>query len=130
MPPSPSFRQFIVKVHSRCNLSCTYCYVYHHVDQSWRQRPNVMADATIATMARRIGEHVHRHGPREVVVVLHGGEPLMAGPDVIARTISTIRSAMPAHTDVEVTLQTNGTLLDPRFLEVFHEHHVGVGVSL
>ena len=28
------FRQYIVKLHSRCNLSCTYCYVYHHVDQS------------------------------------------------------------------------------------------------
>ena len=40
------FQQFIVKLHSRCNLSCDYCYVYHHVDQSWRDRPPVMTPAT------------------------------------------------------------------------------------
>ena len=30
------FRQFILKVHSRCNLSCSYCYVYEMADQAWR----------------------------------------------------------------------------------------------
>ena len=32
-------RQFLLKVHSRCNLACDYCYVYQHADQSWRTRP-------------------------------------------------------------------------------------------
>ena len=31
--PTP-FRQFILKVHSRCNLSCSYCYVYEMADQA------------------------------------------------------------------------------------------------
>jgi uncharacterized protein len=124
------FRQFIVKLHSRCNLSCTYCYVYHHVDQSWRDRPPVMSDKTICATARRIGDHARGHGLKEILVVLHGGEPLLAGPRVIDGAVTAIRSAVPAGTHVDLTVQTNGTLLDERFLEVFHRHRIGVGVSL
>jgi uncharacterized protein len=124
------FRQFIVKLHSRCNLSCDYCYVYHHVDQSWRDRPRVMSRATIAALARRIGEHVGMHGQERIDVVLHGGEPLLAGPEVIERTVEAIRAAVPATTRVEVTLQTNGTLVDDRFIALFRRHGIGVGVSL
>ena len=28
------FRQFIIKIHSRCNLACDYCYVYEMADRS------------------------------------------------------------------------------------------------
>src|SRR3954471_17636562 len=89
------FRQFIVKLHSRCNLSCTYCYVYHHVDQSWRGRPNVISDETIAALAARLGAHVRAHALPRIVMVLHGGEPLLAGPEVIERVIVAVRSAVP-----------------------------------
>ena len=37
------FRQFILKVHSRCNLSCSYCYVYEMADQGWRGLPKRMS---------------------------------------------------------------------------------------
>ncbi|HEU5108377.1 MAG TPA: FxsB family cyclophane-forming radical SAM/SPASM peptide maturase [Micromonosporaceae bacterium] len=125
-----AFRQFIVKLHSRCNLSCTYCYVYHHADQSWRDRPGVMSAETIDAMASRIGAHAHRHGLREVVVVLHGGEPLLAGPDVLDRTVTAIRDALAPSTVPEFTVQTNGTLIDDRWLSLFHRHRIGVGISL
>jgi uncharacterized protein len=124
------FRQFIVKLHSRCNLSCDYCYVYHHVDQSWRDRPTVMTSTTIDAIARRIGDHATEHQVSDLVVVLHGGEPLLAGPEVIDQVISAIRAEVPAGTQVDVVLQTNGILVDDRFIEVFRQHAVGVGVSL
>jgi hypothetical protein len=41
--PAIPFRQFILKVHSRCNLSCTYCYVYEMADQCWRGLPQCLA---------------------------------------------------------------------------------------
>ena len=28
--------EFIVKVSSRCNLNCTYCYEYNLGDDSWK----------------------------------------------------------------------------------------------
>ena len=35
--PTP-FQQFIVKVHGRCDLACSYCYVYASPDRSFQQR--------------------------------------------------------------------------------------------
>ena len=46
--PTP-FRQFIVKMHSRCDLSCEYCYMYEMADSSWRTRPNDAAGDVAAT---------------------------------------------------------------------------------
>jgi uncharacterized protein len=62
--------------------------------------------------------------------VIHGGEPLLAGPEGIARLVGHIRASVPTETLVEVTLQTNGTLLDDRFLDLFHRERIAVGVSL
>ncbi|AGL15883.1 FxsB family cyclophane-forming radical SAM/SPASM peptide maturase [Actinoplanes sp. N902-109] len=124
------FRQYVVKLHSRCNLSCDYCYVYQHVDQSWRDRPMVMSPATIDALAGAMAEHVAAHGVRRVHVVLHGGEPLLAGPGVLEQAVTRIRSALPAGTGAEVSLQTNGTLIDDRFIDVFRRHRIGVGISV
>src|SRR5579871_3238506 len=94
-----AFREFIVKVHSRCDLSCDYCYMYEMADQSWRDQPRVMTGETAAVTARRIGEHARAHGLGEITLILHGGEPLLAGRDLISQLVtSTRRSAGPGVT--------------------------------
>src|SRR5262245_24739399 len=86
--PTP-FREFILKLHSRCNLACDYCYIYESADQSWRARPTVMSSETVQQAAVRIGEHAKAHRLTRVDVVLHGGEPLLAGIGHIAFTAAT-----------------------------------------
>ena len=49
-----AFRQFILKVHSRCNLACDYCYVYTSPDQSWRRRPSRMSRDTATRAVERL----------------------------------------------------------------------------
>ncbi|MEV6871558.1 FxsB family cyclophane-forming radical SAM/SPASM peptide maturase [Amycolatopsis sp. NPDC051128] len=127
VPPIP-FRQFIIKVHSRCNLACDYCYVYTKADERWRSRPQVMTPRVVEFTVRRVAEHVRVHGLDEAEVILHGGEPLLAGPGTIGRLVSDLRLAVPAR--LKVTVQTNGTLLDEDFLNLFRELRVRVGVSL
>ncbi|MEU7527498.1 FxsB family cyclophane-forming radical SAM/SPASM peptide maturase [Saccharothrix sp. NPDC042600] len=122
------FRQFVLKVHSRCNLACDYCYVYELADQGWRSRPRAMSAEVVAHTAERVARHVRAHGLPEVEVVLHGGEPLLAGPAALASLVRGFRSAVPAA--VRFSVQTNATLLDRRFLALFAELGVGVGVSL
>ena len=77
--PVVPLRQFVLKVHSRCDLACDHCYVYQGADQSWRGRPMAISDETIAWTAQRIAEHAKAHQLPAVQVVLHGGEPLLAG---------------------------------------------------
>src|SRR5579863_1269874 len=71
--------QYVLKVHSRCDLACDHCYVYEHADQSWRRKPPQLALATAKSAAGRIAEHAARHGQPAVSVILHGGEPLLTG---------------------------------------------------
>jgi uncharacterized protein len=123
-------RQFVVKLHSRCNLACDYCYVYRHADQGWRAQPTVMATATIDLLAARIGEHALRHGLPRVALTLHGGEPLLAGPERIEHLVTAVRAALPAGTAADVTVQTNGILVDDAFLALAHRHAIGIGVSV
>jgi uncharacterized protein len=129
--PAPHpFRQFLLKVHSRCDLACDYCYVYTLGDQSWADRPTVMSRPTIDHLADRIAEHLHRHRQPEIEVVLHGGEPLLAGLDEIAYCVTTIRRAVGDLAELAFTMQTNGVRLDRAALTRLRELGVRVGVSL
>ncbi len=124
------FREFIVKVHSRCDLSCDYCYVYEMADQSWRDQPRAMSGQTADTTARRIGEHARTHELPEITLIVHGGEPLLAGRELISRLVtSTRRSAGPGIT-VHAAVQTNGVGLSEAYLDLFDELDVRVGVSV
>ena len=122
------FRQFILKVHSRCNLSCTYCYVYEMADQGWRGLPQRMSKPVADKTVERIAEHAERHGLTSVDVILHGGEPLLAGADWLADLVGSLRARVPAR--VNVAMQTNGTLLDRPMLAALKRLEIGVGVSL
>ncbi|BBH67396.1 hypothetical protein ACTI_40810 [Actinoplanes sp. OR16] len=127
--PRP-FREFVLKVHQRCNLACTYCYVYESPDQSWRQRPRLMSDDVWQAASRRIAEHAGEHSLDEVRVVLHGGEPLLAGPARLRSKIAELRTALPATTTAQVTMQTNGIGLTPKALAELAAADIRVGVSI
>ncbi len=127
--PTP-FRQYILKIHSRCNLSCDYCYVYAMQDQSWRSRPAIMSPATVEQAAFRIAQSARTHRLDEVSVVLHGGEPLLAGQAFIAFTAATLRDALAPEVPASLSIQTNGVLLTRELLDVLLAHDISVGVSL
>jgi uncharacterized protein len=124
------FRQFLLKVHSRCNLACDYCYVYELADQGWQRQPAVMSAPVVRQAAARIADHARAHGLGEVRVILHGGEPLLAGRDFFDDLAATFRAAMPEPTRLEFGLQTNGVLLDEDFLRQLLRLRIRVGVSL
>lgn len=122
-------RWIILKIHQRCNLNCSYCYVYNRGDDSWKTRPKQISDAVIDQVCRRISEHCAKYGLEEFVIELHGGEPLLVGKKRFVEIVKRIRTACSG---VRITylLQTNGTLLDREWCDIFQEHDVNVGVSV
>lgn len=119
-----------MKIASRCNLACDYCYMYEHADQTWREQPRVMAKETRSALARRLAEYCDRTGLEEVVIVFHGGEPLLAGASTIAETAAEIEAAVRRTTRVSFSLQTNGVLLDAPALSTLADARIGVSLSL
>lgn len=130
MQSNPRLTCFLVKIASRCNLACDYCYMYRHADQSWRLRPSIMSDKHRQLLAKRIAEYVQSEKIEEIAVVFHGGEPLLAGGERIVETASWIRSAVPPFCKVSFSLQTNGVLLDKPSLDLFAAEDIGVSLSL
>jgi uncharacterized protein len=124
-----SVEQVILKVAQRCNLNCTYCYVYNRGDESWRTRPAYISEKVARQLAVRIGEHCERHGHTSFTVELHGGEPLLLGRKRMQRLIDLLREGA-APTRLQFTMQTNGTLLDGEWLRFFAENRISFGISL
>lgn len=125
------FRQFVLKVHSRCDLACDHCYIYRHADQSWAGRPRVIAEPVVAATARRIAEHAAAHPEiSRVHVILHGGEPLLAGRGRLARIAATLRGALDGRCDLDLRMQTNGLRLDEDLCAMLVRERISTGISL
>lgn len=124
------FREFVVKIHSRCDLACDYCYMYEMADQSWRDQPRRMSAEILDATARRIGDHAQAHQLTDIGLVLHGGEPLLAGAELISHLVTAVRRAAGPAVTVNARVQTNGVGLDDAYLRLFDELGVQVGVSL
>jgi uncharacterized protein len=129
LPPA-RITSFLVKIASRCNLACDYCYMYEHADRTWRDQPALMTEETRRQLANRIGEYARAANLSELLVVFHGGEPLLAGHNRIVETARWIREAVPASVRVDASLQTNGLLLSEAALEAFAKEGIGVSVSI
>ncbi|MFC1409351.1 FxsB family cyclophane-forming radical SAM/SPASM peptide maturase [Streptacidiphilus sp. N1-12] len=124
------FRQFVVKLHSRCDLACDHCYIYEHRDTQWRGRPRATPEEVLARTAERIAEHAEAHHLGAVHVVLHGGEPLLAGPKTIEFAARQLESRLPDSCALDLRIHTNGVLLDRQFCDLFLAHDIKVGISL
>lgn len=122
--------QYVFKIHSRCDLACDHCYVYEGADQSWQGRPAVVSDEVISRTAQRIAEHASSHSLSTVQVVLHGGEPLLAGAPRLHKIITALHSALHGICRLDLRIHTNGVRLDEKFCDLFAEYGVKVGISV
>jgi uncharacterized protein len=89
-----------------------------------------MSRSVIDDLAFRIGEHAAAHQAPDLDIVLHGGEPLLAGPEVIAYAVRAIRAALGHRQQAHFSIQTNGVLLNQEFLNLFEDLDLKVGLSL
>ncbi|HEU4510498.1 MAG TPA: radical SAM protein [Pyrinomonadaceae bacterium] len=118
----------VVKIAQRCNLNCSYCYMYQHADQSWRQRPPFMSEETFGHLLTRIEEYCDGRPGREMNLTFHGGEPMLIGPERFDRIVSMAKEKLKDR--VSLGMQTNGTLVNDEWIEVLKRHNLRVGVSL
>jgi uncharacterized protein len=128
--PDVPIDSYIVKVASRCNLDCTYCYVYNKGDESFRRQPFRMKPATVSALLSRVATHCAERKLKTVSFIFHGGEPLLAGMDFFRGFVAEAAATLGARTKPLFSLETNGTLLTREWLDLFVELQIAFGVSL
>jgi len=130
MVGSAPLNEFVVKVASRCNLNCDYCYEYNLGDNSWKVQPKVIAPPTLERLGKVVAEHAIKHDLREVFISLHGGEPLLLGASGLSDVCRILRHTTEDACELVISLQTNGTLLSKRVIDVITEHRISVSISI
>jgi len=127
---STPINEFVVKIASRCNLNCDYCYEYNLGDDSWKMKPKMMDEETVSTLGERIREHAAAHQLDHVFVSLHGGEPLLVGARRLDRFCEIIKEEAGEKLKISLGMQTNATLLDRDRIGVIKRHGIEVSVSV
>jgi uncharacterized protein len=121
--------QLLVKVATRCNIDCSYCYWFR--DAAVYDKPKLMSADVMQQLLRRVEEHVAKYALAEFPIVLHGGEPLLWGVEnfhQFAEACKAISSRTGCEIPIAVT--TNGVLVDDEWLNCFETHHISVAISL
>jgi uncharacterized protein len=117
----------LVKVASRCNINCSYCYVYNMGDEGWRDMPALISQKTIESLCQSLAL-LCLDQATPFATVLHGGEPLMLGERRLDYLLSSLRAVLPA--THQLCVQTNGTLITDSILDLFERYNVAVSVSI
>ena len=110
-----------------CNLRCEYCF-YHDLAAT-RQTENkgyMTRDTALQVMDKALAFA----GDGPVYFTFQGGEPLLAGKDFFRFFFSSCKERQRPGVTVQFCVQTNGTLLDDEWCDLFLEYGCLVGVSL
>jgi uncharacterized protein len=119
--------QIIVKIVERCNLDCSYCYMYHGADQSWRTRPALLSTELQDLLVGRCADYLAADDMRVVTLEFHGGEPLLIGRPAFEDLLRKVRADLGER--ASLCIQTNGLLLDDAWLELFETYGVSWSIS-
>ncbi len=125
-----TFSAALLKVASRCNLNCDYCYVYKHADQSWRDQPVFMSKQVVHTFGKRLNDYIELKSLDTFSIIFHGGEPLLYTAERLIRAAEIIRASVRSSCTLQFSLQTNGVLLTNESLLELERANISISLSL
>ncbi len=97
---------------------------------SYLGQPRVMPPSVVDAAIDGIRTYSSRHGTKQVAIVFHGGEPLLAGKSFFRNFVSKANNELLPNTRPLFSMQTNGTLLDQKWLDLLRDLNVRFGISL
>lgn len=120
----------VLKVASRCNLNCKYCYMYNLGDTTYRSQPKVMSPKVVESLLFKVRTYLTESGSKTFRFIFHGGEPLMVNYNFYQNFVDKVKELLPAYVQIDFTVQTNGVLLSKEWCKVLGRLGIRVGISL
>lgn len=107
----------IVKVAGNtCNLNCTYCF---------EQVKDVAHSYITPSMLKNTLDSINS----TCSIVFHGGEPLIIGKEKFSELLDIVRKYFPQKVTA-VRVQTNGTLIDEEWLDLFFIEYADLDIEI
>jgi uncharacterized protein len=125
----PIFTFVLVKLASRCNINCTYCYWFR--DPAVYNKPPVLTLEAENAFCARLEEHIREFRLACFQLVFHGGEPLLFPKYRFIDLQKKLREIeFRTGCRIERGVTTNAILLDEEWAHLFRTNDVQVTVSL
>lgn len=99
-----------------CNINCEYCF---------EQAKDVSHESITANVLRGFLERIET----TCSLVFHGGEPLIIGKSKFSDLLDVVREYYPKKI-VAVRIQTNGTLIDEAWLDLFYSDYSDLDIEI
>lgn len=119
-PPCRKRTVIILPVNSSCNLNCAYCY---HGEK--REEIKIIPFEVLI----RIYEEISKYA-ENVTFLWHGGEPLLAGINFFKEAVDIQKSSVEFCGKIHNNIQSNGTLLNKEWADLFIKKKITFGVSI
>ncbi len=121
----------VIKVASRCNLNCSYCYVYNLGDTTYLSQPKLMSDKDVKTLIKRVSDHCQEKNIKTFQFIFHGGEPMLQKKEFYIHFVNYANEVLSKdNIECIYTIQTNGLLISEDWCKLFNQLKIQVGVSL
>jgi uncharacterized protein len=125
----PIFTFVLVKLASRCNINCTYCYWFR--DPEVYNKPPVLTLEAEDAFCARLEQHIREFGLARFQLVFHGGEPLLFPKYRFIDLQKKLREIeFRTGCRIERGVTTNAILVDEEWANLFRTNDVQVTVSL
>lgn len=119
-PKLPSSLTVLLEPTDACNLRCKHCY---HAKSNYNT-----SKMSIDTLRQFLSVCVLDYS--RIVIIWHGGEPLLMGADFFSKAYQVFDEYSKKYsTKFSFRLQTNGTLLDDRLIDFFIRTNTFISIS-
>lgn len=125
----PIFTFVLVKLASRCNIKCTYCYWFR--DAEVYRKPATLTVEAEDSFCRRLEDHIKEFDLDRFSVVFHGGEPLLFPKRrfiAFQKKLEGIERRTGCR--IERGVCTNAMLVDEQWASILRDHEIDVSVSI
>lgn len=122
--------EIVLKVAERCNINCSYCYMFNKGNEEYEDLPAYIKQSTVEEIAHFLADGARDLNAKRVRIGLHGGEPLMIKKERYIEICETFLRILSPICSVVFTMQTNAVLIDDEWLAIFEKYHILIGVSI
>lgn len=109
-----------------CNLACEYCYYLEKLQLYRHDARHVMSDEMLG---RFVKQYIESQTMQQVLFCWHGGETFMRPLSFYEKVVRLQRQYAQGR-QIDNVIQTNGTMIDDRWAQFFHDQGWLVGVSI
>lgn len=120
----------VLKVTERCNINCTYCYMFNKESDLYLSKPKQIALDTVSLVADFLVRSAQETEAETIRIIFHGGEPMMMKLVDFDELCRVLVEKIAPFAQVQFSMQTNAMLVTDGWVDLFSKYRINVGVSL